>query len=378
MIINQMGILNKEQSDIIYIQLNELPDSLKKSQIYKILSDNHKNNPIIPIFRELYEKELVLSNLLNLSDMINKLSGLYYSYIPPDINYDFVIENKNIIIPNLENVSRKYPQLKYIQEITLLLTTPREKLLKSAIKNECIHLLNYCIKKQILDINYNEICCIPVKYNNVYMLDYLYKLGGVLNNTTCEISIAHGSLECLEYISKSLEHQFIITQEMFNIAAKYGHINCLKYIYNKTRDNCPWNEITSACSAENGHLNIIKYMFKNNCPIDEMSCSYAAKKNQFEILKYLHEDVGIPLYIDTCLQAAINNNMEMLIYAIKQGCKLNPDGIPDKICYYAALNNNLHMLIYAYNLGCRIDKNEICKLGLKHNNKHIINFVLSI
>lgn len=365
-------------NDIVYIPLNEIPDTLKRAKIYKILAENHKNNPKVPIFRELYERELVLSNLLNLSDVINDLSKLNYSYIPPDINYDFVVDNKDIIIPNLNNITNRYPQLKYIQEIILLLTVPREKLIKKAIKHEYIHLLNYCIKKQLVDINYNEICCIPAKYNNVYMLDYIYNIGGVLNADACNISIIHGSIDCLEYISNQLGEQFTITCDMFNIATKHGQLNSLKYIYDKTKDNCPWNEITSAYSAEHGYLEILKYMFKNGCPIDEIACSYAAKKNHFELLKYLHEVVGIPLYIDTCLQAAINNNMEMLIYAYNHGCKLNPDGIPDKICYYAALNNNIHMFMYAHKAGCHLDGKQICKIALKNNNKAIINYVLTL
>lgn len=373
-----LTMLNDATHDIVYIPLNKIPDTLKKTKMYKILSENHKNNPEIPIFRELYERELILSNLLNLSYIINHLSRLNYSYIPPDINYDFVLENKDVIIPNLQDISNKYPQLKYIQEITMLLTVPREKLLKKTIKHECTHLLNYCIKKEFVEVDYINICCIPVKYNNVYMLDYIYSIGGILNTDVCNMSIVHGSIDCLKYIANQLGHTFTVTHDMFNIAAKYGQLECLKYIYSKTEYSCPWNEITSSYSAEQGHLNMIKYMFINKCPIDEIACSYAAKKNHFEILKYLHEVAKIPLYIDTCLQAAINNNMEMLMYAENRGCKLNPIGVPDKICYYAALHNNLHMLIYAHKAGCYLDGKQICKVALTNNNKSIINYVLSI
>jgi len=143
----------KKTNDIIYISLNEIPDTLKKSKIYKILSDTHKNNPQIPILREVYERESILSNFMNLSYVIQKLSSsIDTSYIPPDVNYEFVIKNKDILLPHLINMVKQFPQLKYIQEITLLLTVPREKLLKKILKYEHIHLLNYCIKNDLLDL----------------------------------------------------------------------------------------------------------------------------------------------------------------------------------------------------------------------------------
>jgi hypothetical protein len=274
---------------------------------------------------------------------------------------------------------KQFPQLKYIQEITLLLTVPREKLLKKILKNEQIHLLNYCIKNNLLEIDYQLLCEIPVKYNNVNMLDYTYKMGGILSMNVCNLCISYGSMDCLEYIYNQLQGNIDWTEDMCNSAAKNGHLKCLEYIYDKHVDTtCPWNEITCAYAAEKGHIDIINYMLEKECPLDTVACSYAAKGNHLEILKLLHKKGGIPLYLDTCLHAAIHNNMEMLLYAYHNGCKLNPVGIPDKICYYAALNNNLYMLMYAHKLGCTIDGKQVCNIALKNNNKKMINYVLSV
>ena len=353
-------LFEAEQDDIIYIHLNDMPDTLKKSKTYKILSEKHKNNPKVPIVKEIYERELILSNIINISYVVNKLSSLYPTHIPndiPDANYDFIIQNKDVIIPNLKHLTNQYPSIKYIQEITLLLTSPREKLLNKIIKYECIHLLHYCINKNIISINYTDLCEISVKYNNVNMLEYTHAIGGLLGLNVCNASIYHGSVDCLDYIYEKYQefgYRLQWTTEMCNTAAKNGNLKCLKYIYEKTGNKCPWNEITGAYAAEKGHLDMIQYMFEKRCRIDTIACSYAAKANQFKVLKYLHKN-GIQLYIDTCLQAAIHNNMKMLIYAHKTGCELMPVGIPDKICYYASLNNNMEMLNYAMNAGCKYD-----------------------
>ena len=59
--------LNSKYDDIVYVSLNDIPDTLKQTTVYKILSEKHEKYSKIPFYRHIYEREMVISNFINIS-----------------------------------------------------------------------------------------------------------------------------------------------------------------------------------------------------------------------------------------------------------------------------------------------------------------------
>jgi len=367
--------------DVVIIRLSEFPETLKHTKIYKILNQQYyKSDPLIPVLREIYERELVLSNIIDMSYIINQLKQISPNI--PDINYDFALKNKEIISPYIsyllsiskdnEFYKKSETMTEYIQDISLLLTVSREKLLKKIIKNKRNKLLDYCIERNIIENNIYAISEMVVKYDDIELFENYYKKSNeILSNHNFQnmvnISIQNGSINCLTFIYETKKLQWEWKSEMCNIAIKSNQIRSLKFIFENTLDKCPWNEISFAYACEMGNMDIVEYLYNNKCQVDYISTLYASKGNHFEIIKYLYSR-GVSLYSDSCLYATINNNLDMLIYAHSNGCDIDSKYLPGKLCYYAVLNNNINMLKYLIINGCSFDKNELYETAIKKIN----------
>ena len=380
-----MSILyNKtSNSDVIMIHLSEFPETLKNNKIYKILKQQYfKSDPLIPMLREIYEREVILSNIIDMSHIINQLKQIDPNKISSNINYDFVLKNKHAIMPYIsylisiskDSVFYKNSETlsEYIYDISLLLTVPREKLLNKIIKNKRNKLLDYCIEKNIIENNKYYISELLVKYDDVELFErYYYSDIEILSNERIKnitiISIQNSSIKCLNFVYEIKKTEWERTSEMCNIAIKNNQIKSLKFIFEKTLDKCPFNELSFAYACESGNMDIVEYLYERACPVDYISTIYAAKSNNLDILKYL-QSKGISLYSDICLYATINNNLDMLIFAHSNGCIIESKYLPCKLCYYAVLNNNIDMLKYLINHNASYNKVELYKNTLKNNN----------
>lgn len=79
--------------DIIMIRLSEFPETLKNNKIYKILKQRYTNSdPIIPILKKIYERETILSNIIDMYYIVDKLKQISPNNISSNINYDFVLK----------------------------------------------------------------------------------------------------------------------------------------------------------------------------------------------------------------------------------------------------------------------------------------------
>lgn len=383
--------------DIIMIRLNEFPETLKTTKIYKILKQQYTNlNPLIPMLREIYERETILTNLIDMSYIISELKQISPHNISSNINYDFALKNKHIISPYLsyllsfskDNKIYKTSETvsEYIYDISLLLMNSREKLLKKIIKNKRIKLLDYCIEKNIIENNIYNISELLVKYNNIELLNIYYKNDpDILSNERFHnitiISIQNGSIECLEFIYEIKKNEWEWSSEMCNIAIKNNKIESMKFIFEKTQDKCPFNEFSFAYACENGNINMVNYLYEHKCPVDYISILYAAKANHLDIIKYLYYR-GVSLYFDICLYATINNNFDMLVFAHSNGCNIDSTQMPGKLCYYAVLNDNLDMLKYLVSNGSFYDKEDLYKILNKkqivHEESELSQYIMSL
>jgi hypothetical protein len=374
---------NTLDNDVIKIRLSEFPETLRHNKIYKLLRQEYfKLDPLIPILREIYERETILSNIIDMSYIINQLKQISPSSISTNINYDLVLKNKHAIKPYISYLltisndvrfNKKSETLsEYIYDISLLLTTPREKLLKKIIKNNRKTLLDYCIEKNIIEKDDNIISELLTRYDNIELFEIYYYLNNeILSNERFEnmaiICIQNGSIKCLEFLYETKKMHWKWTVEMFNETIKKTQLESLKFIFEKTLDKCPFNELSFAYACEIGDINIVEYLYEHKCPVDYISTLYAAKGNNLQILKYLYNK-GIPLYYDICLYATINNNLDMLIFAHENGCSIELKNLPCKLCYYAVLNNNIDMFKYLINNNASYNKDDLYKIIVKKNN----------
>jgi hypothetical protein len=329
-----------------------------------------------------------------MSYIINQLKQISPNI--PDINYDFALNHKQIITPYISYLltiskdnefnKKSETMTEYIFDISLLLTAPREKLLKKIIKNKRKKLLDYCIERNIIENNIYKITELVVKYDDIQLFELYYKTNNeILSNHNFQnmvtISIQNGSIDCLKFIYETKKIQWEWTSEMCNIAIKNNKIESLKFIFENTLDKCPWNELSFAYACEIGNMDIVEYLYNNKCKVDYISTLYASKGNHFEIIKYLYSR-GVSLYSDICLYATINNNLDMLIYAHKNGCNIDSKYLDGKLCYYALLNNNIHMLNYLIINGCSFDKNELYETALKKINiseeSEIVKYIIGL
>lgn len=352
---------NTLDNDVIMIRLSEFPETLRHNKIYKILNHQYNDSdPLIPILREIYERETILSNIIDMSCIINQLTKISPNNISSNVHYDFVLQNKKFISPyvsqllSLSKYTKRYKISEniseYIYDISLLLTTSREKLLKKIIKNNRKTLLDYCIEKNIIQTDIYLISELFSKYDNIELFKKYYCLNNsILSNDKFQniaiVCFQNGSIKCLDFIYQIKKMYWEWTSEMCNVAIKNNKLESLKFIFEKTSNKCIFNEILFAYACEIGNMDIIEYLYEHNCPFDSISTLYAAKGNHLKIVKYLHNK-GVSLYPDICLYAIINNNLDMMIFAHNNGCDIQSKYMYAKFCHYAFINKNIKMLKY--------------------------------
>lgn len=132
-----MPFLSTETNDkdIIMVRLTEFPETLKNNNIYKILKQQYTNSdPIIPILREIYEREMILSNIIDMYYIVDKLNQITPNNISSTIHYEFVLQLQILYLSvskDIQNYKNHETISEYIYDISLLLTTQRENLLKN-------------------------------------------------------------------------------------------------------------------------------------------------------------------------------------------------------------------------------------------------------
>lgn len=134
--------------NIIFIDIDKIPETLKNKKIYKIIKQNCKYNNIpIPFPIDIYKKELIITSLIYLVytiEIIYKIKNII-----PIINYDFAISYRDIILKHIDYLKKIYPESIYLREIDVLLKcNSLNELYYHIADNNYTNLLTYVIHKK--------------------------------------------------------------------------------------------------------------------------------------------------------------------------------------------------------------------------------------
>lgn len=135
-------------NNVIFIEIDKIPDTLKNKKIYKLIKKNCKySNISIPFPFDIYKKELIITSLIYL---INTIEIIYkIKNIVPIMNYEFAILYRDIIVTYIDYLKNIYPESIYLREIDILLNSKSlDELYYSIADNNYTNLLSFVIYKK--------------------------------------------------------------------------------------------------------------------------------------------------------------------------------------------------------------------------------------
>jgi ankyrin repeat protein len=226
-----------------------------------------------------------------------------------------------------------------------------------------------------------DYCCLNSKYISIHIYEsvFLNRYEIMANSTNLELISHINKYEDIKYLLnlndnesdritycaeknylsciKVLLNYFYPWDEYTSmVAAKEGHIECLIYLYefyNKNKlwsdkKEFPWGDVCLE-STKRGNLNILKYAIENGCILNTFYCgisicNIAIIYGHVNCLEYLLK-IGYMCDSSSFAIAAKEGHLDCLIYIHKNGCLYN-DIIIENAIEYAIKHNNLDCLEY--------------------------------
>lgn len=196
----------------------------------------------------------------------------------------------------------------------------------------------------------------------------------------------------LKLLNWAKNQKYRLTKEINDYAAENGDLEML--IWAKSNNiGYSWGIFNRGIN----HLEVLRWL-KNNtqCEILSDSVQLAANNNQLEVLKWLKGYVGLdnpvllgaaarnnnikminlvtrftPSNINFCAEAALNNHLDMIIWGLNDGYKLN-----SAVCANAALNGHLDLLIWLRTNNCPWDKHT-CSNAATNNHLTVLIWAIN-
>ena len=180
------------------INLKDIPEYLKNSELYRIFLEN--SGDIITISPKHYVKDIVIQSFDHLCNYLeiyrywmldDSFKYLFYDYVKNnDVNIQYLKDNFN----ELSDLIEEFDQVKKFNE-------------KSSI--------------------------FAAEKGNIYLLKYLHENGCPWNVYTCHGASKNGHLDCLKYAH---ENNYPWDKDTCSYAALNNHLDCLEYA---TQNGCP-------------------------------------------------------------------------------------------------------------------------------------------
>lgn len=197
-------------TNIVHVSLHHMPSKFKKNDLFKKMFEKYKNKEntnekIVPLSKEFYENEI---STLILIDMFESVDFLYeYLSDISFMNFDFIIDNEELIIKKLPELKKKIPNSSFLKQIIILLEYENDILIKCITKENYLSLLKYCIETNRIVINLETICSDVSKYGHFEMLRYVHNLGGEMNDIALSFAIQNNDDKCYNYILEHIERE---------------------------------------------------------------------------------------------------------------------------------------------------------------------------
>ena len=288
-----------------------VPTYLQGSLLYKELSDDYNNDPIIFFPSQFCKYDDSIHSQEDLVHLCHTLRFWGVANLPRSI----IAAAFSVLVLDWKSVMIKFgAELTQINVLLDVICKEENERIQAAVQACWLDLVDYL---------YNQSCKVP--------------------DDIVTTAASLGQRDIMEYFVQRGVFPSLIKVNLTFVAAKSGHVDCLQYAHEL---GCPWNFNVINFAAYYGHLDCLQYAYKNGCPLDTWSVNHAVMHGHMDCLAYLLQNGS---YFDetATLLATENNQLNCLRYLHEHGCPWNP------CCTsYAAGNSNLDILTYLHEHGC--------------------------
>jgi hypothetical protein len=360
-------------------------ETINKDDLYPVLqnsnlADQFDDKVIVPKKYLLNEDETITKlnvNKKTFHSIMEKLRYFMVKELPYEI-YDYVKEDFDVNLEDFKDFH--YEELVLLRDDYCEIMSRCEELEDYHIYNNFEYVSVHDLKDNLL------IKCLEHEYYD--LMKYLKHAGFSFDSELFVIAIQNVNLKGIKFLH---ENECKIDSYLAYIdAAQTGNIECLKYVHsicpfsnggleaavsgnnwdcvNYVLDNLDGehmikelNYLCTCRAAQNGNLEMLKFLHNKGAPLHDFCASWAAScgtsifndkpdKDKFndylDCIKYLHKN-NCPWSSDTCENAIVSSNFDILKYAIENGClydkseclvEANKVGNVDMINYIKSLN----------------------------------------
>lgn len=327
--------------DFIEIEIADIPEYLKKSNLYEVFNENlGQDNDKIHVPKKYLKENEKIDSFFDLENLLHTYRYWMIKKISYKKIFNFVSKNKNHNYSSL--IKKFYKEFPFIIQ------------------------LSYLSKVDKLDVNY----LILSGYLNLLKYYCLKNKNIKFNREACELAILRGDLKIISFMTRKVCNW---NSKCCDIAIKNNSIKLLKFLHDK---GCNFSESACNYAVEKNNLECLKFLIENNAKVDCDICQDAAEYNSLECLQYLVEN-GHNIDKDVVDTAAINYSYEVLKYVVPI-CSNFKDNLLERMVYYfedEKVDNFKKCFEYLIELGQFIT-NKLIKISLNGNNLNLLKIIL--
>lgn len=229
-----------------------------------------------------------------------------------------------------------------------------QTIVEDAVNKGRLDILKMCRHKNV-HVFWDNLSC---EVSSVDILEWFKEENIPINaDLIYENSAFSGNLQIIKWLHFQ---DYAFNEIVPFIAAEHGHLPILEWA--KSVDLCPMDQFLSDGAAGNGHLHILRWLLENGFPISIQATIRTVENKNYEILKWMFSS-KLPLNIHMCKNAAKSGDLAMLKYlrspstgnAISGDNKENGCPWNELTCIFAARYGHLEVLKWAIENGCPFD-----------------------
>lgn len=222
------------------------------------------------------------------------------------------------------------------------------------------------------------------KTGNIDMIKWAYSCDCKLNKNVGIEAAGHGHIDILEWLLKtSRDFELSIRYDACHRAAECGQFEVVKWMKANIKNFVVRPEL-ALNAAKGGHLDIVKWTMENGYNINyHIYCVQAAANNNMELLSELFYPMSpmSPTYVamhEECMVHAANNgNMKMLVWLDEHNCHIDWEG---KALRFAVVNGHLACVKWLvdkgyYNRWHRTDTYDACAAAAEGGHLKILKYL---